>query len=167
MRYRSDHFVAHGSLRDIVVLDADIEDWQQMLSSLASSFWEVFLSVDFPGEPQETPVDARRLFEELESNSDASARLEIRVDGVSFRCYFFQSDEIEFTFDPIEVQDETSFQAVVQFMTWLGDLCGKRVIMTMETAEHAAIPALLDYVPTSVGRVMALLRMGVGERGWV
>ncbi|MEU8278400.1 hypothetical protein ACFYOK_35600 [Microbispora bryophytorum] len=151
MRYRSEHFVADGSLRDIVVLDTDIEDWQQMLSSLASSAWEVSLSVDLPGGSQETPVDARRLFEELESNGDSSARLEIRVDGASFRCYFFQCDEIEFTFDPIEVQDEISFEAVAQFMVWLGDLSGKRVIMTMETTDHATIPALLDYVPTQSG----------------
>jgi hypothetical protein len=149
MRYRSDHFVVDGALRDIVVLDANIEDWQRLLSSLASSEWEVSLTADLPVESQEALLDAQRLFVELAFDDNASASLAIRVDDILFRCYFFQPDEIEFTFNPIEVPDETSFEAVVRFMTWLGDLCGKRVIMTMETLHHATIPALLDYVPAS------------------
>lgn len=88
------------------------------------------------------------LFDRLAVDGEVSVRLSVRVDDLWFTCYFFDVEEMEFTFDPRDVTDESSFASLRGFMVWLGDTTGKRVVMTMESAsDHQGLPALLEHVP--------------------
>ncbi|MCX5557889.1 hypothetical protein [Streptomyces sp. NBC_00038] len=147
MGYPQEFFVADGSFRDLCILDADLADWQRLLSSLSLLKWPVFFSTTYSREPSELPGSARELFEELALDSEESATLAIQADGIWFTCYFFEVEEIEFTFDPVDVVDEASFGMLERFMKWLGDTCGKEVRMTMEGTDHPSMPALFTYSP--------------------
>ncbi|MFE0462254.1 hypothetical protein ACFW1A_23680 [Kitasatospora sp. NPDC058965] len=148
MDYRKEHFVVDGALRDLCVLDARGEDWHRMISALSSSGWEVSFTTTLSDGPASAPGDAEELFRQLLLDAEASATLAILVDGIWFACYFFDKEEIEFTFDPEDVPDETSFESVEKFMKWLGDSCGQPVVMTMEGTDHRSMPVLLEYVPS-------------------
>jgi hypothetical protein len=147
MRYKQVDFVADGSLRDICVLDASVEDWQRMSSSLSHVNWEVSFSTTLQDGSADLVADIPRLFTELENDGEASATLAIQVDDIWLTCYFFEIQEIEFSFDPADVSDESSFASLTSFIEWLGDACGRRVVMTMEGTDHPSMPALLEYVP--------------------
>ncbi|MCS0604237.1 hypothetical protein NX794_23915 [Streptomyces sp. LP11] len=92
-------------------------------------------------------LDAAAVWSRLEGDPEESANLAIDVDGVWFTCYFFDIEEIEFTFDPSDVIDATSFAPVRAFVTWLGRATGREVIVTMEGTDHAAMPALIRWRP--------------------
>ncbi|WP_336555314.1 hypothetical protein [Streptomyces sp. PmtA] len=75
-----------------------------------------------------------------------SATLAVRIGDIWFTSYFFDPSEIEFTFDPRDVVDESGFAAVESFVRRMGNACGKRVVMTMESwTDHVALPAMLEY----------------------
>ncbi|SOB81651.1 hypothetical protein [Streptomyces sp. 1331.2] len=147
MHYQREDFLVDGALRDLCILDANVEDWQRIISSLSSSEWEVSFTTTLSEESPGVLANARELFETLAIDGEASATLAILVDGIWFTCYFFDMEEVEFTFDPGDVSDETSFRSVERFMKWLGDTCERRVIMTMEGTDHRSMPALLEYAP--------------------
>ncbi|MEV7213442.1 hypothetical protein AB0O31_10185 [Kitasatospora cineracea] len=121
MHYRREDFLVDGALRDLCILDANVEDWQRIISSLSSSEWEVSFTMTLSAEPPGVLNDARELFETLAIDGEDSATLAILVDDIWFTCYFFDMGEVEFTFDPEDVSDETSFRSVERFMRWLGD----------------------------------------------
>ncbi|MFF4744513.1 hypothetical protein QRN89_13395 [Streptomyces chengbuensis] len=76
------------------------------------------------------------------------ATLAVRIGDIWFTSYFFDPSEIEFTFDPRDVVDESGFAAVESFMRRMGNACGKRVVMTMESwTDHVGLPAMLEYRP--------------------
>ncbi|WP_421741019.1 hypothetical protein [Cellulomonas sp.] len=146
MRYDPTLFEDAGALRDISISGVGVAEWKRVLHALVMTGWDLQFSSTLDGEPGlDSAIDA--LFDEVVGNPDASAALAVRVGAVTFRCYFFDSLEIEFTFDPEAVSDAAKFDDVVTFMSWLGDASGGRVIMTMEGTDHVAMPALLEYVP--------------------
>lgn len=124
-----------------------VEDWQRMLSSLSSTGWEVSFATTLAEEPPGLLVNARELFDLLALDGEASARLAIHVEEIWFTCYFFDVEEIEFTFDPEDVSDEASFRSLESFIGWLGDSSRKQVVMTMEGTDHRSMPAILEYQP--------------------
>ncbi len=166
MEYRPDLFVVDGALREVCVLDTDLGDWQRVFSALPSCGWEVSFTTTLPEPSAEVFEVAARLFEELDFDGQESARLAIGVDGIWFACYFFDVSEIEFTFFPGDVTDEASYGAVERFMTWLGDVVGKRVIMTMEGTDHPSMPALLEYVPVARRTGVEKLDLSNGHARW-
>ncbi|GAA1555371.1 hypothetical protein [Kribbella lupini] len=166
MRYRADHFVVDGALRDVCVLDAALGDWQRLISALPSCGWEVSFTTTLPEPSAEVFEVAGRLFEELDLDGQESATLAIAVDGTWFTCYFFEVSEIEFTFHPDNVTDQASFGAVERFMAWLGDTVGKRAIMTMEGSDHPSMPALLEYVPVARRTGGENLDLSSGHARW-
>jgi hypothetical protein len=145
LRYRPEHFVVDGSLRDVCVLDVGIPEWQLLLESLKDSGWEYSLEVT--GQDPAAELSAADIFEILDSNDEASARLAIRVGHIWFPNFFFDPSEIEFSFDPSEISGEAEFAALVTFMSWLATAVRKPAILTMETTDHRTIPALLEIPP--------------------
>ncbi|UXY30247.1 hypothetical protein [Streptomyces sp. HUAS TT20] len=71
----------------------------------------------------------------------------VSIGDMWFTSYFFEIEEIEFTFDPCDVVDPKTFESVRDFVTWLGTATGREVIVTMETTDHSTIPALLRWRP--------------------
>ncbi|MEU7529802.1 hypothetical protein AB0A74_29025 [Saccharothrix sp. NPDC042600] len=151
MQYRTSDFVVDGALRDICVLDTDVEDWRNVVSALPFDAWEVSFESTIEAAGLGSADGVTRLLETIFFDDDASARMAIGVGGVWFFCYFFELEEMEFTFDPEDIVDEAAFGSLTAFMEWLGEACGKRVVMTMESTDHRSIPALLEYLPARQG----------------
>lgn len=146
MRYREADFRTDGALRDVVVLDTRLEDWQRVLASLAVVAWRVHFDPRKPGCSSDiSTVDVNSLLNRGED--DYSAILGVEVAGIWFTCYFFDVSEIEFSFDPSDISGVDEFSALRDFVEWLGDVCGKRVVVTMESSDHASIPPLIEYLP--------------------
>ncbi|MDJ0380604.1 hypothetical protein [Streptomyces sp. G-G2] len=148
MRYRSEDFEADGALRDVCVLDASINDWQNLLEGLTLADWPAQFSWTLFESTDGTIPDARSLFDRLESEPEESASLAVQVGDIWFTCYFFDIDEIEFTFDPADVEDPESFAHLEAFVRRLGDSTHKNVVVTMEGTDHRTMPALIEYSPT-------------------
>lgn len=137
-------FDVDGSLRDVCVLDADIEDWHMMLRALGESCWNH--SLDTGSADPINGRSAEAIFSYLNSTEDSSVRLNIIVSSIHFTCHFFDISEIEFSFDPSEIGNDIDFMALRDFMKWLARVCDKRVILTMETTDHRSIPPLIEVL---------------------
>ncbi|MGQ4438719.1 hypothetical protein ACN6LI_007565 [Streptomyces violaceoruber] len=148
MLYDSGLFAVDGALRDVCVLDADVEDWERVVRDLVASGWVVEFSTTHPRGEELLRSGARELFAALERSREDSVTLAVRIDDIWFTSYFFDPSEIEFTFDPRDVVDESGFAVVEKFMKRIGNASGKRVVMTMESStDHVGLPALLEYTP--------------------
>ncbi|MEV6836184.1 hypothetical protein AB0N17_16995 [Streptomyces sp. NPDC051133] len=145
--YRVEDFVADGALRDVCVLDTTLDDWRRVFDGLRAAPGNHFLTWTLSGTTESGALDASVVWSRLEQDPEESASLAIDVDGVWFTCYFFDIEEIEFTFDPSDVVDEATFAPVRAFVTWLGRATGRAVIVTMEGTDHAAMPALIRWQP--------------------
>ncbi|MEV2212766.1 hypothetical protein AB0H86_15180 [Streptomyces sp. NPDC050997] len=145
--YDSRMFEVDGALRDVCVLDASEDDWSRVIARLCLHSSETHFSTTLPQLPVDLKRNAGELFSILASNAEESATFSAKVGTVWFSCHFFQSSEIEFTFDPTDVESADSFRCVVDFMSEVGEACGKRVVMTMESNDHRHIPALLEWIP--------------------
>lgn len=146
--YRAGDFVVDGALRDVCVLDAVLADWEAVLSALRDSGWPTgFCWTIAETEATEVLPTADEIFRRLTADADESATLTVDLDGIVFRSYFFDVDEIEFTFDPGDVTDAARFPGVASFVRLLGNATGKRVVVLMESTDHAGLPALLSYQP--------------------
>lgn len=145
--YDSRMFEPDGALRDVCVLDASADDWSRVIARLCRSSDETHFSTTLPQVPIDLQSNAGQLFSILRSNPEESASFSVKVGTVWFSCYFFQSSEIEFTFDPADVESADSFRCVMDFMGEVGEACRKRVVMTMESNDHRHIPALLEWIP--------------------
>lgn len=66
----------------------------------------------------------------LIQDRDQSALLSFGVGGILAVCHFFWEEETEFTFDPKEVTDPSHFDALIGFMSMLGDTTGKPGLLT-------------------------------------
>ncbi|EXU61562.1 MULTISPECIES: hypothetical protein [Streptomyces] len=145
--YREEDFVADGALRDICILDTTIDDWRRMFDGLHAVPGNHVLTWTLSGATESGVLDPSAVWSRLEQDPEESASLAIDVDGVWFTCYFFDIEEIEFTFDPSDVVDKATFAPVRAFVTWLGTATGREVIVTMEGTDHAAMPALIRWRP--------------------
>lgn len=150
MEFRSDDFVVDGSMRDVCILDADLQTWQKLFDGLRRVPWQVSFTTTFEKEPPEVTTSAAALFEELGFDRSASATLALQVDHMWFTCYFFDQDEIEFTFHTEDVSDVQTFASLKSFVTWLANTCDERVVVTMESTDHRSIPPLFEYSPSQV-----------------
>nr|WP_237498692.1 MULTISPECIES: hypothetical protein [unclassified Streptomyces] len=148
MRYRSEDFEVDGALRDVCILDASITDWRNLLEGLKSRDWTVCFAWTLSESNDGVIPDADGLFGRLETEPEESARLAVQVGDIWFTCYFFDIDEIEFTFDPADVDGPLPFAHMEAFVRWLGDATRKDVVVTMEGTDHRAMPALIEYSPT-------------------
>jgi hypothetical protein len=107
-----------GSLRDIYVLGTTAEDWKRVVTFLKAA-----------------PYRAKLEDESL---------MIFHVGDVEICCHFFVEDQVELDFWPNDV-GEPELKALLEFMGDLGDLTGKRVLMTPESDQQNPI---FEYEPT-------------------
>jgi hypothetical protein len=138
--YRAEDFVADGALRDVCVLDTTIDDRRRMFDGLPAVPGNHVLTWTLSGTTEGGALDASVVWSRREQEPEESASLAIDIDGVWFTCYFFDIEEIKFTFDPSGVVDEAVFAPVHAFVTWLGTATGREVIVTMEGTDHVYVP---------------------------
>lgn len=157
--YQAEHFVPDGALRDVSVPDAGLAVWERLLAGLTHAPGEYQLSVNGEGRSAED-FSVAAFFAAIDDGDDdgdgddddgddvPQARLAVGVDGMWFVSFFFEVDEIEFTFDPEGVTDSAEFGRLERFMLWLAEVCGRKVVMTMESSTgHRDAHALLETLP--------------------
>ena len=123
-----------GSLRDLYVMNATVEDWQRVLDALSEIKPTPVMHVD--GEAIKHPLSAEIIFQRRQ-NSDLS--LYVRIGNIRFNCHFFQDDEIEFDLDPREVKRAADLDSIKAFMRLLAERTGKTAILTHENSRSALI----------------------------
>lgn len=139
--FLDDVFFNDGSLRDIYVLDVDINDWQIFLNWILSTHWAVAFYKDGQVKVYEK-TEATHLFDE---KKNSAIKMSIDIMGIIFNCYFFSEDELEFDIQPKEVRGVTEAIEVFKFMRELSKILGKEIILTEEnTPEYPLVTVKPD-----------------------
>jgi len=127
-------FYRDGSLRDIYVLDTQLQDWAAAANFIARRY-----RFEFTGAWQEAsfPSDIERLFP-TDPESPLTT-LSLDVSGVRVNGHFFTAHEIEFDLDPAEVSDPSRLDGLFAFMKGLASAVGKDVLLTPENMREIAI----------------------------
>jgi hypothetical protein len=141
-------FYPDGGLRDIYVLEAQVQDWQVVLDAIRHFQPQPIYTLD--GVAADLPNRVEQVFQR---RLDASPMMSFRILDMTLNCHFFGSDQvehdsqlIEFDLDPREVSDSEHLHALIDFMRLLGNLTGKVVILTPENCIESPI---LKYDPQS------------------
>lgn len=121
-------FETDGSLRDIYVMGTDIPAWQLMLEHVVATYPTEF---NRGNDVSATPPPADEIFAGRGPDSRVMT-LKIDVHGLAVHTHFFQEDEIEFDIDPHEFRSQIDVDRILAFMTELGDLLDRDVILTPE-----------------------------------
>ena len=130
-------FERDGSLRDIYVQNATIDDWKLVIASIQRGGYGAQLHRG--GVEVALPASIESLFV-----PDGRPYMNFTVAGVALDCHFFTPTEIEFSSDPQEVT-EHSLHGLLAFMINLGNVTSKPVIMTPENNSQSPI---LRYEPS-------------------
>jgi hypothetical protein len=131
-------FEPDGSLRDIYVQNATIEDWKLVISRVLE--FDRRARIQNCGVDIAMPANIESLFDH-----DQTYLLSFSVGLVGLTCHFFTPTEIEFSFAP-EAVSEVTLADVLGFMIDVGDATRKTVIMTPENGRHLPI---FEYNATS------------------
>lgn len=127
-----------GSLRDLYVTPATMDDWKAVFPLLRAQSDVEFLTESGPVCIPETIDES--FFGEVRP------MLRFRTGGVLLVFHFFTPQEIECDLDPREVTGQASLDALLAFMQQLGDLTRKRAILAPENGTEYPI---ISYTPGS------------------
>jgi hypothetical protein len=127
-------FYCDGSLRDIYVLNTELQHWDA-----AARFIEGRYMLEFAGgwTGSQFPSGVARLFPK--AADDPPTGLTIEVGSVRVVCHFFTIDEIEFDVNPADVGDVSSLADLFGFMSGLAEAVGKDVLLTPENCRDIPI----------------------------
>lgn len=127
-----------GSLRDIYITPATLDDWRILFPLLR----------DYPGAEysaggvvQEAPNTVEQVFA---SRSSGIPIFRIQVGAMVVVFHFFSDDRIECDIDPREITSQSDLDVLFGFMRWLGDAVRKPVLLTPENGREHPI---ITYVP--------------------
>lgn len=129
-------FEPDGSLRDIYIQGATVEDWRTVVTLILEGGYRARLQCGGVAMPM--PSAFETLFGDPLTKDDCFY-MSFTVGDVLLDCHFFDPTEIEFSFWPAEVT-ERSLHDLLAFMIDVGDAVGKPVIMTCEN-----VPAFPIY----------------------
>jgi hypothetical protein len=124
-------------LRDIYITPVTLAEWQIVYSTVLSR--EAKYSVD--GVAQPAPARVAEVFETRES---AAPLLSIRAGRTTVVFHFFSESEIDCDIDPRKVTSQADLDALLTFMSQLGDSIQKPVNLTYENCPNDPI---LSYDP--------------------
>ncbi|PGS49177.1 hypothetical protein [Bacillus sp. AFS041924] len=134
-------FFVDGSLRDIYVLDVNLDDWQKLIEWLRLSDWAIQFYID--GQKNTNKItNVSKIFEEKKKKS---VLMSININGVLINCHFVVEDEIEFDINPKEVIGLSEASSVFKFMSKLSNVLGKEIMLTEENfLEHPLVTVKSD-----------------------
>jgi len=137
-------FEADGSLRDIYIVRTTLEDWRAVVSLVTASPYSATLDGE---DASGISIDVPALLAH-----PAAHLLSIRVGRLDLNCHFFSEDEVEFDFVPNGLNEE-DLRSLLTFMSSLGRLTGKLVVMTPENVRTHPIfrfdpqRGTIEYLP--------------------
>jgi hypothetical protein len=135
------YFEVDGSLLDAYVFDVGMADWQHVIDVVRAQRWPFEYTVD--GSSLPLPERASDIFA---ARSGASATLHIRpADDILVNTHFFSDDEIEFDFDPRELQGQVRLDVLCSFLRTIGSKLTKTIVVTPENTPDRP---LLTYTPS-------------------
>ncbi|MEO6046521.1 MAG: hypothetical protein ABIQ57_03510 [Candidatus Kapaibacterium sp.] len=127
-----------GSLRDIYITPATLDDWRVAYRLFRSMEGTKF----YVGhEPSEFPDDVSEIFV---IRAECSPMLYVKMGSVTFVFHFFTEKEIECDIDSRSVQSQSDLDALLAFMKMMGDAIGKQVILTAENCREIV---MIRYEP--------------------
>ncbi len=128
-------FEPDGSLRDIYIQDATVEDWRVVVVRILDSGYRAELQLHGAAVPMPTEFEAV-----FGGEFDENDRyfMSFTVGDIALDCHFFTLTEIEFSFAPNDVT-KTSLRHLLAFMIDLGEATKKPVIMTPENYPQSPI----------------------------
>lgn len=116
-----------GSLRDIYILDTNINDWNQLWEYLNNRY-DLELSID--GQITSVkPKDVRYLFN---LKKVKSIYLIVPLNDIDLGCHFFDLNEIEFDITPWAINNISDVKMIMRFMEELSFLLSKNVSISIE-----------------------------------
>jgi hypothetical protein len=121
-----------GSLRDIVVLDTTMEDWERAYRFVRG----LFTSGDARLVPDPDPLPKSILDVFALTASDTMPKLGIHLGDVRLNCHFFGEREIEFDVWPSDVSTEARAELLLTFMDGLATAVGRPVHLTEENVHE-------------------------------
>jgi hypothetical protein len=126
----ADAFFVDGSLRDIIVSNTTIDDWESMYREFTVREFDMIFEC---GDSNTLPQNLSK-FLEIRGPHDQCPRLRVIAGANKFSCFFYCQDEIEFDLNPRDVTSEDEFLKVIDFMRTIGACLAKDVILTEESA---------------------------------
>lgn len=131
-------FAWDGSLRDITIAPASMDDW--------AAIWQLIRQqpgAEFSFEGQSVPAPAQ-VQEVFKMRASGSPLLRLRVGSVLIAFHFFSPEEIECDVDPRDIKSQVELDALLSFVRKMGDATAKRVFIHPENLpEHV----LISYDP--------------------
>ncbi|MFY0595062.1 MAG: hypothetical protein JXQ85_01405 [Cognatishimia sp.] len=121
----SQFFHSDGSLRDIIVGETTIVDWEKLMG-LSRQIGEVSYIRD--GALTALPSSAESIFED----SDHAHCMRLQLDGLVLNTGFYLVDEIEVDIDPREINSQADLDTVLGFCEKLSLTLGRDVSITDE-----------------------------------
>lgn len=149
-RKQESSFRYDGTLRDIAIADTAIEHWQLVLDLVRKSHADAVFSRG--GIVGPLPKDANDIF-----RGEVRQSLAFSILDVMMTCYFFSPDEIEFSFQPGDVSEQ-SLSRVLQFIVDIGEVTQKMSVMSPENLHELPIfkysphTRRLEWVPDRFNR---------------
>lgn len=128
----ADAFYVDGSLRDIVIVNTTIDDWEKLYSELTLGEYELAFEC---GDSHTPPPNVRELLAGGGMH-DQCPRLRVTLGASKLNCFFYCKEEIEFDLDPRDVSSEDEFLRITDFIRRLGTVLEKDVVLTDENVHE-------------------------------
>jgi hypothetical protein len=125
-------FETDGSLRDVIVRETSVSDWDKLIS-LSLLLGNV--SYERDGETAVFPTSAARVLADL----GHSHCMKIDLGGPVANAHFFTSEEIELDLDPSEIESQAALDKVLGFCSELSLAVERDVAITEESNPDAIL----------------------------
>ncbi|MEK5407648.1 protein export chaperone secb [Paenibacillus sp. FSL W8-0439] len=119
-------FFKDGSLRDIYILDTDIQIWAIIFEYLESN--EINYRVTIDG----LITRIRDIAELLRIKKEASIGITIEYSEIDICGHFYEGNVIEFDISPIQIDSEKKIDILMNFLKSLSRKLNKTIIITLE-----------------------------------
>lgn len=142
-------YFSDGSLRDIYILNTDIEDNEK---------WCKFVSINytikwFNGLRQinEDKIDFEVVKGYLDGTHDLCSSASVYIDKIQINNHFFIDNEIENDISPKEINSIQDHERIIKYLTDLSILLNKSVILTPENEQETILirvtNKVVEYLP--------------------
>jgi hypothetical protein len=125
-------FEPGDSLRDIYVQEVSISDWEKLIDLLNSKYTLRVGNLEVETNPNQ--IDKEYVVKYLTDQSGEIRGTSITIDmnKIGLNCHFFLPDQIEFDFDPTEINSIEDFQKIEKFMEEISKTLDNQVTLSLE-----------------------------------